>query len=73
MGADQHRDVRQSETKASEERYAVARRVRTADENENRECLENSGLFNSVKKPKIKELQKSISDLISNIECRLGD
>ena len=40
-----HRDVLQSEAQAHEERVAIARRVRKAAENENRGCLENSGLF----------------------------
>ena len=43
-----HRDVLQPETQACEKRDAVARRVRTAQENECRGCLENSGLFSEL-------------------------
>jgi ABC-type proline/glycine betaine transport system substrate-binding protein len=40
-----HRDVLQPYTKAYQERDAVARRVRTAEEKEDRRCLENSRPF----------------------------
>ena len=44
-----HRDALQPKAQARKERDVVARRVRTAAENEKPGRLENSGLFNAAK------------------------